>query len=154
MARLSAGLLLFRRDSALFSVLLVHPGGPWWAKRDQGAWSIPKGECDDEDPKRCARREFEEELGHVPPASEWIDLGEVLQRGGKRVRCWAVQGDLDVQTISSNTFELEWPPRSGRLTTFPEVDRAMWYAPEEATRKLMPAQVAFLDRLRAHINEP
>lgn len=129
-------------------VLIVHPGGPFWARRDDGAWSIPKGEPGSgEDPAQAAAREFREELGLDPPAGPWTDLGEVRQAGGKRVRAWAVPGDLDVSAVRSGTFELRWPPRSGRVQAFPEVDRAAWVSPEEARRLLVPAQAAFVDRL-------
>jgi predicted NUDIX family NTP pyrophosphohydrolase len=131
-------------------VLLVHPGGPFWAKKDLGAWSIPKGEHGDgEDPRACALRELGEELGS-PPALEadaLIDLGEVRQKGGKAVRAWAAESDFDPATLRSNTFTMEWPPRSGREQQFPEVDRAEWFGPAEAKRKINPAQAAFVDRL-------
>lgn len=133
-------------------MLIVHPGGPLWARRHEGAWSIPKGEpAPDEDLARAAAREFSEELGLEPPAGSWTDLGAVRQAGGKRVRAWAVPGDLDVSAIRSGRFEMPWPPRSGRLQTFPEVDRAAWVSPEEARRLLVPAQVAFVDRLVGRI---
>jgi predicted NUDIX family NTP pyrophosphohydrolase len=129
-------------------VLLVHPGGPFWARRDAGAWSIPKGEHGDaEDPEACARREFEEELGTPLAATELVDLGTVRQRNGKVVRAWAAEGDLDPAAIRSNTFEMEWPPRSGRTQEFPEVDRAAWFDLATAREKLIPAQAALLDRL-------
>ncbi len=147
MAR-SAGILLHRRGDDGLEVLLVHPGGPLWALRDAGAWSIPKGEYeDDEDPLVAARREFEEELGSAPPDGEARDLGEVRQKSGKRVRAWALAGDLDADRITSNTFELEWPPRSGRRIEIPEVDRAQWFTLEAAREKINPAQAALLDRL-------
>jgi predicted NUDIX family NTP pyrophosphohydrolase len=150
--RRSAGLLLYRRAAAGLQVLLVHPGGPLWAKRDLGAWSIPKGEyADDEDPLAAARREFEEELGSPPPApacaGDLLDLGEIRLKSGKLVRAWALAGDLDVAQITSNTFAMEWPPRSGQRKEFPEVDRAQWFGPDEARAKLNPAQVALVDRL-------
>jgi predicted NUDIX family NTP pyrophosphohydrolase len=145
----SAGLLLFRRTGEELEVLLVHPGGPFWAKRDLGAWSIPKGECDDgEHPRAAAWREFEEELGSPPPdGGEPLDLGEVRQKAGKVVRAWALAGDLDPEEITSNTFTMEWPPRSGRSEEFPEVDRAGWFAMTEARERINPAQVTLLDRL-------
>lgn len=155
MAKLSAGLLLHRRGDAGIEVLLVHPGGPFWAKKDEGAWSIPKGEHEpDDDPQACALREFAEELGTPPPpapdgAPDDRDLGEVRLKSGKRVRAFAREGTLDVDAIESNTFEQEWPPRSGRMQTFPEVDRAGWFAVDEARRKLNPAQGELLDRLLA-----
>jgi predicted NUDIX family NTP pyrophosphohydrolase len=146
--RRSAGLVLYRRPHDGLEVLLVHPGGPIWTKRDVGAWSIPKGEyLDDEDPLAAARREFEEELGSAPPAGEAADLGEVRQKSGKRVHGWALAGDLDATRITSNTFELEWPPRSGRRIEIPEVDRAEWFALDAAREKINPAQVPLLDRL-------
>jgi predicted NUDIX family NTP pyrophosphohydrolase len=150
----SAGLLLFRRSARSFEVLLVHPGGPLWATRDAAAWSIPKGEVDGEDPDRTtAAREFEEELGSVPPAEGWVDLGEVTQAGGKRVHAFAVEGEFDPTGIESGSFEMEWPPRSGRRQSFPEVDRAAWFGPEEAERRLVSAQAAFVRRL-ADLLEP
>jgi predicted NUDIX family NTP pyrophosphohydrolase len=128
----------------------VHPGGPFWVRRDVGAWSIPKGEYEPgEDPLDAARREFEEELGTPPPSDpEPEDLGEVRQKGGKRVRAWAIPGELDTATVTSNTFEMEWPPRSGNRIEVPEVDRAEWFSLEDAREKLNPAQVPLLDRLR------
>jgi predicted NUDIX family NTP pyrophosphohydrolase len=144
----SAGILLYRRRGDRLEVLLVHPGGPFWAHRDQGAWSLPKGEyAAGEDPLDAARREFAEELGVEPPDSPAEDLDEVRQKGGKRVHAWALEGDLDAAAIESNTFELEWPPRSGRRIEVPEVDRAEWFALEQAREKINPAQAAFLDRL-------
>jgi predicted NUDIX family NTP pyrophosphohydrolase len=129
-------------------VLLVHPGGPFWARKDAGAWSIPKGEHgDDEDPREAARREFEEETGTALAPGELADLGTVTLKSGKLVAAFAVEGDLDPEGIRSNTFELEWPPRSGRTQTFPEVDRAGWFDLEAAREKLNPAQTPFLDRL-------
>jgi predicted NUDIX family NTP pyrophosphohydrolase len=150
--KLSAGLLLHRTGAAGLEVLLVHPGGPFWAKKDDGAWSIPKGEHDaDDDPHACALREFEEELGSAAPATDAadVDLGEVRLKSGKRVRAFARAGDLDVTEIRSNTFEQEWPPRSGRMQVFPEVDRAGWFGVDEARVKLNPAQAELLDRLAA-----
>jgi predicted NUDIX family NTP pyrophosphohydrolase len=145
----SAGLLVFRRSPAgELQVLLAHMGGPFWSRRDEHAWSIPKGEyAGDEDPLAAARREFAEELGHQPPAGEPIDLGTIVQANRKRVRAWAVEGDLDVSRISSNTFETEWPPRSGRRERFPEVDRAAWFPLERARAKLVKGQDELLDRL-------
>jgi predicted NUDIX family NTP pyrophosphohydrolase len=144
----SAGILLFRRGAAGPEVLLVHPGGPFWARKDHGAWSIPKGEHgDDEAPLDCARREFAEETGTVLPEGALVALGEVRQRGGKRVLVWAAEGDLDPASVRSNTFEIEWPPRSGRRQEFPEIDRAAWFGLEEARERLLAAQAPFLDRL-------
>ena len=149
MARRSAGILLHRGGADRREVLLVHPGGPFWAKRDDGAWSIPKGEyADGEDPLAAARREFEEELGSALPGdAELRALGEVRQKNGKRVAAWAAEGDLDASAARSNTFEMEWPPRSGRRQEFPEIDRAEWFTLAQAREKLLPAQEAFLDRL-------
>lgn len=149
MGSTSAGVLLHRLSSdGRTEVLLVHPGGPFWARRDEGAWSIPKGEyTTDEDPWTVARREFLEELGSEPPTEVPVDLGEIRQAGGKRVVAWAIVGDLDVDTIVSNTFEIEWPPRSGRRREFPEVDRAEWFDVATARRKLIPAQVDLVERL-------
>ena len=128
-------------------VLLVHPGGPFWARKDAGAWSIPKGEYDEgDDARECAVREFQEELGAAAP-SELVDLGTVRQKNGKEVRAFLGSGDLDAAQITSNTFTMEWPPRSGRTQEFPEVDRAEWFDVAAAREKLNPAQAAFLDRL-------
>jgi predicted NUDIX family NTP pyrophosphohydrolase len=139
--------VLHRERDGERQVLLVHPGGPFWAKKDAGAWSIPKGEYEEgEDPLACARREFEEELGTAPP-DDLVPLGEVRQRSGKRVTAWAGAGDLDPSVIASNTFTIEWPPRSGRRQEFPEIDRAAWFALDEARERINPAQAAFLDRL-------
>ncbi len=152
MPKLSAGLLLHRIGPDGTEVLLVHPGGPFWAKKDDGAWSIPKGEHEEaDDPHACALREFEEELGSPPPTVDAadLDLGDVRLKSGKRVRAFARAGTLDVDEIRSNTFEQEWPPRSGRMQVFPEVDRAAWFALAEARRKLNAAQVELLDRLVA-----
>ena len=144
----SAGILLYRRRAATLEVLLVHPGGPFWASRDLGAWSLPKGEYEPgEEPLAAALREFAEELGSSPPGGEPLWLGEVRQRSGKRVLAWALEGDLDATGVYSNTIEIEWPPRSGQMLEIPEVDRAEWFAPIEARRRLNPAQVPLLDRL-------
>jgi predicted NUDIX family NTP pyrophosphohydrolase len=146
--KLSAGLLVSRRTDGGPQVLLVHPGGPFWAKKDEGAWSIPKGEYgSDEDPLEVARREFEEEVGQAPPEGAAVWLGELRQPSGKVVSAWTIEGDLDVSDVRSNTFEMEWPPRSGRTQEFPEVDRAGWFGFDEARRKLLRGQVGFLDRL-------
>ena len=144
----SAGILLFRRAGATVEVLIVHPGGPLWARRDDGAWSIPKGEYEPgEEPLAAARREFAEEIGGPAPDGEALALGEVRQKSGKRVIAWALEGDLDVTAIRSNTFAMQWPPRSGRIQEFPEVDRGEWVTPAGARAKLNPAQVEFVDRL-------
>jgi predicted NUDIX family NTP pyrophosphohydrolase len=150
MAARSAGILLHRRRGDALEVLLVHPGGPAWARRDLGAWSIPKGEYEaDEDSLAAARREFEEELGVPPPDAPAEDLGEIRQRSGKLVHAWAIAGDLDAATISSNTFPFEWPPRSGKMIEIPEVDRADWFNLEAAREKINPAQAELLTRLEA-----
>ena len=150
----SAGILLYRSDGAAPQVLLVHPGGPYWAKRDEGAWTIPKGEYEEGERARdCALRELGEELG-TPPALDpeaLIDLGSVRQKSGKVVEAWAAEGDFDPDGLCSNTFELEWPPRSGRLQNFPEVDRAEWFGPEQARVKILPAQAELIDRLLEHL---
>ena len=148
MAARSAGILLHRTRNDALEVLLVHPGGPFWARRDAGAWSIPKGEHDDgEDPLAAARREFAEELGTPAPATAAIDLGEIRQKSGKVVHAWAVEGDLDAAGIHSNTVEIEWPPRSGRTLEIPEVDRAEWFGLTTAREKINPAQAELLARL-------
>lgn len=148
MARRSAGILLYRRRPGGIEVLLVHPGGPMWTRRDAGVWSIPKGEyAPEEDPLLAARREFEEELGTAAPQGPVHDLGEIRQRSGKRVRAWALEGDLDAETVTSNTCEVEWPPRSGRRIEIPEIDRAEWFGLEQAGEKIIPAQAALLERL-------
>jgi predicted NUDIX family NTP pyrophosphohydrolase len=145
-AKTSAGLLLFRRNGNL-EVLLVHPGGPLWAKKDEGAWSIPKGEIEPgEDPLAAARREFEEELGS-PVTGEFIALAPIRQASGKLVHAWAVEGDFDPATLTGGTFSMEWPPRSGRQQQFPEVDRAEWFTIDDAKRKINKAQTALLDEL-------
>jgi len=137
-----------RRIDGDVEVLLGHMGGPFWSRKDAGAWSIPKGEIGaDEDPLAAACREFHEEIGvHMSP-EDVTDLGEIRQAGGKVVQAWAVEGDLDTSTIVSNTFELEWPPRSGRMQTFPEIDRAEWFDVPTASEKIVSAQRTFLDRL-------
>jgi predicted NUDIX family NTP pyrophosphohydrolase len=149
MPKLSAGLLVYRWVDGEPEVLLVHPGGPFWAKKDDGAWSLPKGEYEPgEDPLEVAIREFREELGTEPPdGGAAAPLDELRQPSGKRVTAWAVEGDVDVSDVRSNTFEMEWPPRSGRTAEFPEVDRAGWFGLDAARRKLLRGQVAFLDRL-------
>ncbi|MBM7808348.1 putative NUDIX family NTP pyrophosphohydrolase [Geodermatophilus bullaregiensis] len=148
MPRTSAGVLLYRREpDGTVAVLLGHMGGPFWARKDEGAWSIPKGEyADGEDPLAVAHREFEEELGSPVPAAELVPLGE-LRAGGKVLTVWAAEGDLDATAIRSNTFPLEWPPRSGRVQEFPEVDRAAWFGVDEARARLVKGQVAYLQRL-------
>jgi len=146
-ARKSAGLLLFRRTPAGIEVLLVHPGGPLWAKKDEGAWSIPKGEIDaDEAPLAAARREFEEELGS-PVSGQFIALAPIRQASGKVVHAWAVEADFDPATFTSGMFSMEWPPRSGQQQEFPEVDRAEWFSIDNARRKINKAQIELLDQL-------
>jgi predicted NUDIX family NTP pyrophosphohydrolase len=148
MPKRSAGILLYRLTDDGPEVLLVHPGGPFWARRDAGAWSIPKGEYEEgEDPRACALREFEEETGTALAPTELIELGSVKQKGGKLVTAWAAESDLDAAAVRSNTFTMEWPPRSGRTAEFPEIDRAGWFDPETARQKLIGAQAGLLDRL-------
>ncbi|HEX5451893.1 MAG TPA: NUDIX domain-containing protein [Candidatus Limnocylindrales bacterium] len=157
--RNSVGLLLFRGDTVLrgdrrLEVLLAHPGGPFWAWRDGGVWSLPKGEGGaGEDDRTVAAREFEEETGHRPPAGPWIELGSVVQKAGKRVVAFAAEGDLDPAMCHSNEVSVEWPPRSGRQQVIPEVDRVAWFTPDEARRRLNPAQAPFIDRLEAALAE-
>lgn len=148
-ARRSAGILLYRLAGTGPQVLLVHPGGPLWARKDEGAWSIPKGEYEPgDDPRAAALREFEEELGRpLPPESPLIELGTVRQPGGKLVTAWAAQGDLDAAAVRSNTFELQWPPRSGKVRQYPEIDRAAWFTLDEAREKLLRGQLPFLQAL-------
>ncbi len=147
-SRRSAGILLYRRGSGGLSVLLAHPGGPLWATRDDGVWTVPKGEIETgEEPWDVARREFEEETGHRPPDGPAIDLGEITQKGGKVVVAWALEGELDPTAARSNTFPLQWPPRSGRWITVPEIDRVDWFSPDDARRRLKDTQIPFIDRL-------
>jgi predicted NUDIX family NTP pyrophosphohydrolase len=147
-ARTSAGILLFRRSPRGLEVLLAHPGGPYFAGKDAGHWTIPKGEPDgDPDLLRVARREFEEEIGQAPPETEAVPLGTVTQKGGKVVHAWAIEGDVDPEDARSNEFEMEWPPRSGRRATFPEVDRVAWFDLAEARRRIKSTQIPFLERL-------
>jgi predicted NUDIX family NTP pyrophosphohydrolase len=148
-SRISAGLLMFRRENDSLEFLLVHPGGPFWKNKDDGAWTIPKGEAQpEEDFLIRARTEFEEELG-LKPAADFVPLGSIKQKGGKTVHAWAFEGDLPTGfKIKSNMFEIEWPPHSGKFKEFPEVDRAEFFPEEIARRKINPAQIAFLDRLR------
>jgi|SRR5579872_122880 len=150
MAKQSAGLLVYRTGPDGLELLLAHPGGPLFARKDLGCWTVPKGEYEGgEEPLAAAVREFAEELGQMPPDGERLDLGEVRQASGKRVRCYAVEGDLDTSAVLSNEFEMEWPPRSGEKGRFPEVDRAEWFPPGIARAKLNPAQAVFVDRLEA-----
>jgi predicted NUDIX family NTP pyrophosphohydrolase len=149
-AKRSAGILLYRRVAGELQLLLVHPGGPYWAKRDFGAWTIPKGECEEgEEPRECALRELAEELGAAPDLDleALLELGTVRQKSGKVVEAWAGEGEFDPADLHSNGFEIEWPPRSGELRQFPEVDRAEWFDPELARQKVLPAQAELVDRL-------
>jgi predicted NUDIX family NTP pyrophosphohydrolase len=152
MAKHSAGILLYRQTKAGYEVLLVHPGGPFWAKKDAGVWSIPKGEFgEDEEPLAAAKRELAEELGHHMPKGELVPLGEAKQPSGKVVHIWALEADMDTAKITSNTLTIDWPPRSGKKLEIPEVDRAGWFSLHEATVKLLPGQLPFLDRVAKHL---
>ena len=155
MPRTSAGILLYRRGPERgLEVLIGHMGGPFWSKKDAGGWSIPKGEHGPDDgPLAAARREFEEEFGSPVPAGDLVPLGEMRVTSGKLLTVWAAEGDLDAATTTSNTFELEWPPRSGRLQCFPEIDRAAWSSVEEARTRLVRGQVPFLDRLVERLDQ-
>jgi predicted NUDIX family NTP pyrophosphohydrolase len=147
-AKSSAGVLAYRRGYHGLEVLLVHPGGPFWRNKDDGAWSIPKGEIEaEEDPEQAARREFAEELGSAASIGGLRPLGEIRQRGGKRVVAFYGEGELDTARLVSNSFEIEWPPRSGRLQTFPEIDRAEWFDVDTAKTKILSGQVELIDRL-------
>ena len=151
----SAGILLYRRRGRQIEVLLVHPGGPFWSKKDDGAWFIPKGELEAaEEPLSAARREFREELGSEPPNGEPLELGTVKNKSGKLIYAWALEGDFDPAAFASNTFLLEWPPRSGQMREFPEVDRAAFFALSDAEPKLHQAERPFLERLRALLVVP
>ena len=151
MAKSSAGLLMYRFVGKSCEVFLVHPGGPFFAGKDSGSWTIPKGEPDsDEDGLRTAIREFEEETG-VEPKGKMIELGSVKQKGGKVVSAWAFKGDCDPQKIKSNTFTIEWPPKSGKKQEFPEIDRAAWLSLEDAREKINPAQAEFIERLTSEL---
>ena len=147
MTKQSAGLLLYRKQRDKLEVFLVHPGGPYWAKKDLGAWSIPKGEFDEEEPLLAAKREFHEETGIPAPQGKYIPLKPVQQKGGKIVQAWAVAGEIDSENILSNNFEMEWPPRSRKKKSFPEVDRAAWFSVEEAQQKINPRQVRLIQEL-------
>lgn len=155
MGKRSAGLLLYRRSGDSVEVLIAHPGGPIWSRRDLASWSIPKGALNgpDEDLVDAARREFREETGHPPPDGTPIDLGEVRMRSGKTVHGYALEGDMEPGTLRSMRVEVEWPPKSGRLLNVPEIDRVVWASPEEARRRLNPAQSAFVDRLLKVLEE-
>lgn len=149
MRKQSAGILLYRKNLNSLQVFLVHPGGPFFVNKDDGSWSVPKGEfLDDEDPLEAAKREFEEETGKVING-KFIALNPVTQKGGKTVQAWAVEGDIDPAIIKSNHFEIEWPPRSGKQKTFPEIDRAAWFDLDVARVKINPAQAVFIDELEA-----
>jgi predicted NUDIX family NTP pyrophosphohydrolase len=149
MPKQAAGVLLFRRGPSGLEVLLAHPGGPLWARKDAGSWTLPKGQfTGEEQPLDAARREFEEEMG-APPVGQFITLGTIKQPSGKVIHAWAAESDFDCATVKSNLFSLEWPPRSGKLAEFPEVDRAGWFSIEEARVKILKGQAPFLDRLLA-----
>ena len=152
--KLSAGILLYRKRQTGLEVLLVHPGGPFWANKDDGAWSIPKGEyLEGEDPLSVATREFYEETGSTPvgPFRPCLELAPAKQPGGKIIRAWAVEGDLDAESIRSNRFSMEWPPKSGRVRDFPEIDRALWCGLTVARQKLLPGQRVFLEELERRV---
>jgi predicted NUDIX family NTP pyrophosphohydrolase len=150
MTRRSAGILMYRRSSRGIELLLAHPGGPFWASKDEGAWSIPKGEYGEgEDALIAAKREFAEELGVAPPARPFLDLGAIKQPSRKVIAVFAVEGDFDPAVLASNRFELEWPPRSGRTQSFAEIDCAQWFTPSEGREKIQHGQAGFIDRLLA-----
>ncbi len=152
MAKRSAGILMYRRSSRGIELLLAHPGGPFWASKDQGAWSIPKGEYDDsEDALSAAKREFAEELGSALPARPFLDLGAIKQPSRKVITAFAVEGDFDPATLVSNRFELEWPPKSGRKQSFAEIDSVQWFSASEAREKIQPGQAQFIDRLLEYL---
>jgi predicted NUDIX family NTP pyrophosphohydrolase len=154
MTRTSAGILLYRRREGRLEVLLVHPGGPFFGRKDLGNWSIPKGEVDPEDPdfEQTARREFLEEVGHPVPDRPLIDLGWIRQKGGKTVYAWAVEGDIDPATMKSNDIEIAWPPLTGKRVTFPEIDKWVYYGPEDARAHIKETQRPLLDRLDEALN--
>jgi predicted NUDIX family NTP pyrophosphohydrolase len=155
MTKLSAGILMYRRSARGIELLLAHPGGPFWANKDQGAWSIPKGEYgEDEDPLAAAKREFAEELGSALPARPLLNLGAIKQPSQKVITAFAVEGDFDPATLASNRFELEWPPKGGRTQSFAEIDSARWFTPEEAREKILPGQAPFIDRLLEYLGLP
>ena len=147
----SAGLLMFRRKPDL-QVLLAHPGGPYWKTKDDGAWTIPKGLLDGQEPLHAAQREFEEETGSKPKGP-FIDLGNVIQKSGKTVHAWAFEGDADPTQMQSNEIDIEWPPNSGRKIKIPEVDRCEWFSPQDAKKKMNPAQRPLIDRLKTQLSE-
>lgn len=147
MAKISAGLLMYKRTAEGLRLLLVHPGGPFWCNKDEGAWTVPKGLIEEGEPMlQAARREFEEETG-MKPTGPFVELRPVRQKGGKLVHCWAFEGDCDPAAIRSNTFTMQWPPRSGRYERFPEIDRAEFFTPDDARRKINPAQAEWIDDL-------
>ena len=151
MPQKSAGILLYRIQQKSIEVFLVHPGGPFWSKKDEGAWSIPKGEFNEnEEPLAAAKREFQEETG-IKISGDFIALSPVKQKGGKMVYAWAVEGDIDPEKIKSNHFEIEWPPRSGKMKSFPEIDKAAWFHLNEAQKKIIEAQSAFIKELESKI---
>jgi len=152
-ARISSGILLYRRPGGRLEVLLAHPGGPYFARKDEGHWTIPKGEVDPgEELVSVGRREFEEETGQPVPEGPSRELGSIVQKGGKVVHAWAVEGDLDPEAGASNTFEVEWPPGSGRRQSFPEIDRVAWFDTGEARRRIKATQSPFIDRLEADLD--
>ena len=147
MPKQSAGLLLYRKQNEQVEVFLVHPGGPLWTKKDVGAWSIPKGEFDEEEPLLAAKREFQEETGFDPPPGEYLPLKKVRQKSGKIVHAWAIEGEVDAEQVHSNDFEMQWPPRSGKVQAFPEIDRAAWFSVDEALQKINPGQAGLIQEL-------
>jgi len=152
MTKKSAGLLIYRRKAKTIEMLLVHPGGPFWAKKDEGAWSIPKGELNDnENPLAAAVREMKEETG-IKVSGNFIELTPVKQKSGKWVYAWAIEKELDIENIKSNTFDMEWPPRSGNKKSFPEIDKAAWFNTNEARKKIIDGQIPLIDQLEKIIN--
>lgn len=154
MSQQSAGLILYRKRNNQLEVFLVHPGGPFWAKKDLGSWSIPKGEFDDEDSLLAAKREFYEETGIPAPGGEYFPLKPIKQKGGKTVHAWAVEGEVDAGQIRSNPFEMEWPPRSGKRQAFPEIDRGAWFSVEQALKKINPGQSGLVEELVKKLTSP
>jgi predicted NUDIX family NTP pyrophosphohydrolase len=153
MSKISAGILVYRIKGGQVEALLAHPGGPFWAKKDLGAWSIIKGEIEEgEDSLMAAKREFKEETSHDPPSDGYMEIGEVKNKSGKNIKAWAVEADFDPKTIVSNNFEMEWPPKSGQMQEFPENDRAGWFDLATATKKINTSQSAFLERLAKELN--
>ncbi|MBI2009469.1 NUDIX domain-containing protein [Candidatus Saccharibacteria bacterium] len=149
----SAGILLYKFDEGELKVLIVHPGGPFFVKKDNGNWSIPKGLYEDnEDPFTAAKREYEEEIGMPPPSEPYLELGEIKRKDGKTIHAWAAEGDVNENKVQSNAFEMEWPPKSGKMQEFPEIDKALWFDINTASSKLQPAQVEFLKRLAKQLN--